>query len=206
MVMARELYALFTTAVFHLPVDPGNATSYVRPTLAGEVVNTTPLTRTEQALIDLLFMRQKNYFMLLQNIKRACFTALNTSINDTFKVSNIPTGQGWHASICILDILDQLSNIYGKPTSTALEANINIFQGLYLAANALDVLFHWMKDCAKVALLGENSYTDKQLVLTTVWFLLGTRLCVWSFEAWDLLANIDQTWIKLHRMIQEVFQ
>jgi hypothetical protein len=27
----------------------------------------------------------------------------------------------------VLDILDQLSNIHGKPTSTALEASSNIF-------------------------------------------------------------------------------
>ncbi len=63
MVMARELYALLITVAFCLPVNPGNAASYVRPTLAGEVVNTTRSMHTKQVSIDTLIMRQKNFFM-----------------------------------------------------------------------------------------------------------------------------------------------
>ena len=59
----------------------------------------------------------------MQNIERACFTALDSSINDAFKVSNDPTIQGWHAGMRVIDILDQLSLIYGQPTPAALEAN-----------------------------------------------------------------------------------
>ncbi len=90
MVMARELYALLTTVMLCLPVNPSNAASYVCPTFVGEVVNTMPLKHTEQALIDTLFTRQKNYFMLMQNIECVCFTVLDASINDALKVSNIP--------------------------------------------------------------------------------------------------------------------
>jgi hypothetical protein len=94
MVMARELYALLATVTFRLPVNPGDAIINVYPTLVEEAVNTTPLMRTEQASIYLLFTCQKHYFMSMQNIKRACFTALDASINNAFMVSNIPTGQG----------------------------------------------------------------------------------------------------------------
>jgi hypothetical protein len=42
MVMARELYALLTPNVFHLPNSPGNAAVFIRPTLAGQPVDNTP--------------------------------------------------------------------------------------------------------------------------------------------------------------------
>ncbi len=55
------------------------------------------------------------------NIKQACFTAVNACINNAFKVSNDPTIQGWHAGMTVMSILDQLSDLYGKPTPAMLE-------------------------------------------------------------------------------------
>jgi hypothetical protein len=49
----------------------------------------------------------------MQKIKRACFNALNSSVNNTFKVFNIANGHNWHAGMQVIEILDQLSNIYG---------------------------------------------------------------------------------------------
>jgi hypothetical protein len=59
----------------------------------------------------------------MRNIERACFTALDASINDTFKMSNDPMIQGWHAGMQVIDILDQLSTIYGQPTPAVLKMN-----------------------------------------------------------------------------------
>jgi hypothetical protein len=94
MVMACKLYALLTTQPFRLPTNLRATVIYVCNQLSGQPVNNAPLTRTEQASIDSLFNRRKAYFLLMQNIKRACFTALNSSVNDAFKVSNNPTVQG----------------------------------------------------------------------------------------------------------------
>ena len=110
MVMARPLYNLLTNIAFRLPTNPGAP------------VNNTPLTRTEQVSFDTAFNRCKHYFLSMQNIERACFTALDSSINDAFKVSNDPSVQGWHAGMRVIDILDQLSLIYGQPTPMSLEA------------------------------------------------------------------------------------
>jgi hypothetical protein len=151
MVMARELYTLLTVTPFYLPINPGNALIYVPPVVMGKPVNNAPLTRTDQATINTCFNRLKHYFMLMQNIKRACFTALDARINDPFKVSNMANGHGWHADMRVIDILDQLKNIYGKPTSSALKANNNIFCSRYLAADAPKVLFRLNEDCVKVA-------------------------------------------------------
>ena len=143
MVMARELYTLLTGQhnPFHVSIDPGVVAIYTRPVITGKQVDLLPLSRTEQTTIDTQFARQKHYFLSLQNIKRACFTVFDVSINNAFKVSTDPTIRGWHAGMSVQDILDQLSSIYGQPTPAAMEINDAAFRGVYLAADAPAVLF-----------------------------------------------------------------
>ena len=167
-VMALPLYSLLTNIPFCLLTNPGEAAVYIHPIMLGQPVNNAPLSRTEQASIDTLFNCCKHYFLLMQNIKRACFMALDSSINDAFKVSNDPTVQGWHAGMRVIDILDQLRLIYGQPTPAALEADDHIFQSLTSAADAPEVLFRCIEECAEKALLGQNPYTDKQLITNTI--------------------------------------
>jgi hypothetical protein len=90
MVMAHELYALLTIQPFRLPTNPGATATYIRSQTPGQPVNNAPLTRTEQASIDSLFNCRIAYFLSMQNIKRVCFTALDVSVNNAFKVSNNP--------------------------------------------------------------------------------------------------------------------
>jgi hypothetical protein len=104
MVMAQELYTLLTPTPFRLPNNLGDATIYVCPVMAGQPVNATAFTRTEQASMDMCFARAKHYYLLMRNIEKACFTALDASINDAFKVSNDPTIQGWHTGMQVIDI------------------------------------------------------------------------------------------------------
>jgi len=158
--MARELYTLLTgqNNPFRVPVEPGVVAIYTRPVVAGQQVDLLPLSRTEQATIDTQFAQQKHYFLSLQNIERACFTVLNASINDAFKVSTDPTIRGWHAGMSVWDILDQLSSIYGQPTPAAMEINDTVFHDVYSAADAPEVLFWRIEDCAEIAILGRNPY------------------------------------------------
>ena len=197
-VMARELYSLLTNVPFRLPTNPGAAAVYVyvRARVTGQPVDKTPLSRTEQASIDTLFNRRKHYFLLMQNIEHACFTALDASINDAFKVSNNPNVRGWHAGMRVINILDQLSSTYGQSIPSALEANDHIFRSPTSAADAPKVLFRRIEECAEKALLGQNPYTDKQLITNTIRLLLTTGLYIRAFEDWDQLAE----------MIQEAFQ
>jgi hypothetical protein len=103
-------------------------------------------------------------------------------------------------------ILDQLSAVYGKPTAAALDANDAMFRSPYSAADAPEVLFRRIEDCADIATLGDNPYTDKQLILTAVHHLLTTGLYIRAFEDWDQLDAADQSWINLRRIIQDVFE
>ena len=206
MVMAQNMYALLTATPFRIPTTPGDTPTYLRAVLAGEPADNSPLTRTEQATIDSTFARRKHYFLSMQNIERACFTALDSSVNDAFKLSNLAGIRGWHAGMTTVTILDQLSSVYSKPTSAALEANDTLFRSPYSAADAPEVLFRRIEDCAKIATLGDNPYTDKQLILMAVRHLLTTGLYIRAFEDWDLLDPADRTWVKLRSIIQDVFE
>ena len=114
MVMAQNMYALLTATTFHIPTTPGDTPSYLRAVLSGKPADNSPLTRTEQATIDSTFARRKHYFLSMQIIERACFTALDLSINDAFKLSNLAGIRGWHAGMTTVTILDQLSSVYGS--------------------------------------------------------------------------------------------
>jgi hypothetical protein len=102
--MSRGMYALLTLTPFINPTIPAPL-RFIRNVPA----NTTPLMRTEQAFINTAFARKRHNYQSLINIERACFIALNSNIDNAFKVSDIPTIEGWHTGIETQDILDQLS-------------------------------------------------------------------------------------------------
>ncbi len=55
-------------------------------------------------------------------------------------------------------------------------------------------------------LLGQNPYTNKQLITNMICLLLTTGLYVSAFEDWNLLPEPNKKWIELCRMIQDAFQ
>jgi hypothetical protein len=202
LVISREMYALLTTTPFCRPNNPGPMAIYIR----NDPTDLTPLTHTEQAIIDTVFARECNYYQSLVNIERACYIALDASIDDAFKVSNIPTIVGWHAGMETRTILDQLSSTYGQPTPAALKINDTTFRGQYSTADAPEVLFRCIENCAEIAILGNNPYTKKQLITNAIRLLLSTGLYIRAFEEWDHLLPATQTWIELRCIIQEAFQ
>jgi hypothetical protein len=72
--------------------------------------------------------------------------------------------------------LDQLSAIYGQPTLAAMELNDATFFGQYSAANAPEVLFRCIKNCTKIAIMGNNPYTDCQSINIAICLLLTNGL------------------------------
>ncbi len=196
------MYALLTVDLFCTPNNPGPVADYTR----ADPANLTLLMCTEQASVDTAFARQKHYSHLMQSIKCAWFTALDASINNAFKVSNNLTIIGWHAGMTVRKILNQLSNIYGQPTPAAMELNNVAFCKQYSAANAPKILFRCIKNCAKIADLGQNPYTYCQLINNMIRLLLTTAgLYQKPFEEWDRLLSIAQMGINLQALIQEAF-
>jgi hypothetical protein len=115
-------------------------------------------------MIDARFVRARNYLLLYQNIKQACFNMLNENINNAFKVSNSPTLRGWNQLMEIMEILNQITTTYGRPMPNALLQNDMLFCSAYLPANVPKKLFRHIKDHQEVQLLDEDKYTPKQLL------------------------------------------
>jgi hypothetical protein len=74
-------------------------------------------------MINNVFKRNKNYYLLLMNINQACFCMLNKLVPDWYKVSNNTNLTAWNASMSIRHILDQLMSIYGMPDVMVLFNN-----------------------------------------------------------------------------------
>jgi hypothetical protein len=104
------MYQLLSTSPFCLPNDPGPLGIYYGardPILdaAGDPVNDVTgnamyvpipaLNCATQAKIDACFLRERNYWLSHQNIKRACYNMLDDSIDNAFKFSPDPDLTGW---------------------------------------------------------------------------------------------------------------
>ncbi len=87
-----------------------------------------------------------------------------------------------------------------------MKINDVTFRGPYSAADAPEVLFQRIKNCAEIAILGNNPYTEKHLITNAIRLLLTTGLYTRAFKEWDRLLATAQTWIELCRLIQEAFQ
>ncbi len=74
-------------------------------------------------------------------------------------------------------ILDQLSMSYSQPNPAAIEINNATFRGQYFAADAPKVLFRRIENCAEIAIMGNNPYTNRQLINNAVRLLLTAGLC-----------------------------
>ena len=77
--MDPALYLLLEPNVFVIPVSPGNTPTY--PAFASQAIIKN---------IDNVFDHDCNYFLLYVNINQACFTMLDDTVSDRYKVSNTP--------------------------------------------------------------------------------------------------------------------
>ncbi len=110
--MDPALYILLEPNVFVLPVSPGATAIY--PQLAAPA---------QMKMIDNVFARNKNYYLLCMNISRACFRMLDDTVPDRYKVSNTPNLTGWSVSMPLWGILNQLMANYGMPDAMVLFNN-----------------------------------------------------------------------------------
>ncbi len=74
LVMDPALYILLKANVFVIPVSPGPTAIY--PQLA---------TPAQMKMINNVYARNKNYYLPLMNINRACFCMLNKTVPDQYK-------------------------------------------------------------------------------------------------------------------------
>jgi hypothetical protein len=215
------MYQMLSTSPFRLPNNPGPQAvyygaripildSYGNPEFDAsgnpKYVPVPALDRATQASIDANFLRERNYWLSYKNIKRACYNVLDETIDDAFKFSPDPNLTGWNPSMEIIDIMEQMTTTYGRPTPTALLQNDTLFRSPYSPIDAPEVLFRRIEDCQEIMTLGDDPYTPMQLLNNAIRLLLGCGLYQRDFEEWDRKIAADKIWINLKPFIQEAFQ
>jgi hypothetical protein len=129
--IAPGVYMLLKPQAFVEPLNPG-ATAVYPPFLPPLAIK----------MIDAIFIRDKNYFLPLLNINRACFKMLNDTISNQSKVSNTPNLTGWNdPTMTIRAILKQLETSYGKPDTMTLFGNNTLFRSPFPANKAPEMFF-----------------------------------------------------------------
>jgi hypothetical protein len=129
------MYQMLITSPFRLPTDPAPQAVYYGARTPIFDANGDPaldengnpryvaipaLDRATQASIDSNFICEQNYWLSYKNIKRACYNVLNKTIDDAFKFSPDPNLTGWNPSMEIIEIMEQMTTTYRRPTPTAL--------------------------------------------------------------------------------------
>jgi hypothetical protein len=173
-------YTLLDPTAFFSPANPGKVPAY--PNFAANSV---------MKVINCQFKATKNYWMLYMNITCAIFCMLNENINDSFKVSNNPNLMGWNPMMSIQLILKQLKVLHGQPKGNTLWDNNNLFKLAFTATNAPEMLFHRIKHCQEIAIIGQMPYTQAQLIANAVPLLLALGMFpMKEFEDWEAVAMI----------------
>jgi len=124
------MYLLLEPQPFAEPADPGSTAVYPQFSPTATI-----------KMIDTANTRDKNYYLSFKNISRACFKMLDDSISNQFKVSNTPNLTGWNSTMTIIDILEQLESLYGKPDTMTLFGNDTLFRSPFSANEAPEIIF-----------------------------------------------------------------
>jgi hypothetical protein len=83
------------------------------------------------------------------------------NIGAQFKVSNTHALMGWNSTMSIIDILNQLQDLYGKPTMVTLFQNDVMFCNPMAPMDSPKMLFYRIKQCQEIQRIGKLPYSDE---------------------------------------------
>ncbi len=112
---------------------------------------------------------------------------LNALINDAFKVAppTTPPTTGWHATMSLHDIFDQLATTYGKPTLDTMHQYKLTFLAAYNPQDSPEILFKGCTNYQEIANLASNPYTTQQLLQNALDLIAQSSLYQHDFEDWE---------------------
>ncbi len=212
LIMARPVYALLTMSPFRLPTDLGPMGVYYPPPmpiidgLCAPVLNAAGqptfvaqpnITQAEQAAVEAHFSHARNYWLSYMNIQRAVHNVPNDNINDTFKVLNDPSLDGWNLAMEHCNVFDQIMTTYGGVQ------NDTLFRSVYFPQDTPEVLFCCIEHCQEVQILGDDPYTPQQLLNNAVHLFLQCGLYTSDFEDWDEKLPAEKFRTNLKTFVQE---
>jgi hypothetical protein len=191
--MDLTMYALIKTNMFVQPPKPGDSPPY-------------PQFATPQVLktCKRLWENARNYYLSYVNISSVCFRMLDKLVPDQYKVSNDPNLLGWNPTMSIQLILAQLESSYGKPMANIIWNNNILFTANSNPVDAPETLFHQIKQCPEVAIIGATPYTAAQLENNMMHLFLKSGIFpTREFESCDAVPN--KTWPVLKTFVHGVY-
>jgi hypothetical protein len=194
--MAPAMYAMIELTPFTIPNDPGPTPAY------NPAVFQTPV---QMKIADQLWDNDRRYYLLYENIHRACFRLLDQIVRPEFKVSNLLGLYGWNSTMTIQAILSQLETTFGRPSVTVLFQNNATFASPFSPMDTPESLFQRIEECQEIAVLGGAPYTDAQIVGTTMYsFMQSNIFPTKEFETWEAIT--PKTWPALKLQVQSACQ
>jgi hypothetical protein len=139
------------------------------------------------------------------NIQWAVYNIVDDNIDDALKVLNDRNLVGWNLAMELCNIFDQITTTYGFPMSVALLQNDTLFRSVCSMQDASEVLFHRIKDCQEVQILGEDPYTPQQLLNNAMCLLLQCGQFTHDFEDWDQKLPTKKIWTNLKTFVKECY-
>jgi hypothetical protein len=135
---------------------------------------------------------------------RACFRMFNANIGAQFKVSNTPALMGWNSTMSIIDILNQLQDLYGKPTMMTLFQHKVMFRNPMAPTDSPEMLFYRIEQCQEIQCIGKLPYSDEQIIANVVRILIQASIFpLKEFDAWE--AMTPKTYPALKTFIHKAY-
>ncbi len=184
--MEPNMYALLEAVPFAIPINPGDTPIYAQ----------FP-TPSHMKMADVIFLRNKNYYLSYKNINHNCFKMLDENVQPKYKVSNVTTMTGWNATMSVRLILEQLEGSYRKPDMMTIHKNDLLVQSPFLPSKAPEMLFYHIEQCQKIQTNAEDPYTPKQIISNAVRLLMASGIFpLKEFDTWEALP------IKTHPILK----
>ncbi len=122
-----------------------------------------PYTCDQTLKITAKFSSKKNYYNTACNIYPTVYGALDTYINNAFKVApfTIPLTIGWNASMSLNKIFNQLMKTNGCPTPNTMRQNMTMFLSPYNPQDPPEILFKRCANCQEITIIVNVNYTNQ---------------------------------------------
>jgi hypothetical protein len=195
--LARDLatYLPLERVAFATPNDPGPTP--VHPQWAAP---------TTIKMINTIFVQEKNCFLSFKNIAQACFRMFDENVGAQFKVSNTPTLMGWNSMMTVIEILNQLQDLYGKPNMMMLFKNDTLFKSTMTPGDSPEMLFYQIEQCQEIQPIRKIPYSNDQIITTTVCILVQSN--IFPLKEFDMLweAMATKMYLALKTFIHQAYR
>jgi hypothetical protein len=89
----------------------------------------------------------------------------------------------------IIDILNQLQDLYGKPTMMMLFQNNVMFCNPMAPTDSPKMLFYRIEQCQEIQCIGKLPYSDEQIIANSVQILIQANIFpLKEFDTWEAMT------------------